>query len=255
MPFFSILPRLPSIFKARIVYLHIIILLVENFLRKKQINFRWGFIEDLVPQRAHRISDASSIVLRSVVLGWIILISLLVKAANIPLIALHLLLEKCIFFITKWSLTRDNIFYFVAVYTFFAMQSFFSQGNSNGVSTIEITPAFVGLDNFDPVYSVILIFLHTGGLFFLWILMMFLRVSETKTSLWFVKSSHAFDSISKYLLIVVFIRFIYFQIVAFILRNHLFIWSVISPKLLYEAGQCLAIFIITNIVLLCDKLT
>lgn len=255
LPFFSLLPRLPSVFKARIVYLHIFMLMVENLLRRRQVNFRWGFIEDLIPQRAHRISDISSAVLRSFVLGWVVLISLLVKSSNIPLVALNLLLEKAIFSTTKWSLTRDNILYFIVVYVFFGTQSFYSQGNSNGVSTIDITPGYVGLVSYDPIFSALLVSCHTYGLFVFWILMMFLRVSETKTSLWFVKSSHAFESISKYLLIANFMRVIYFQIVAFILRNHLFIWSVISPKLLYEAFQCLVVFAITNIVIICDRLT
>lgn len=232
-----------------------ILLVAQTLLKKKRLNFRWGFIDDLVPQRAHRISDSPTSILRSFMLAWVLLITLLVRPANIPLVTLSIVIERAVFMISKWSITKESTLYFLVVYLTFAFQSFFSQGNSNAISSIDVAAGYVGLESFNPLVTGLLMSCHTYGLFLFWIIMMFLRVAELKTSLWLIETSEAIDSISRFLVITQCQRLIFFQIVAFSLRNHLFIWSVISPKLLYEAFQCLVIFLICNVVALCDKMT
>ncbi|XP_053213454.1 GPI ethanolamine phosphate transferase 2-like [Panonychus citri] len=256
LPFINLIPSLSSLFKARLVYLHILMLLVENFLKRRRIDFDCNLIDGLLPKNSRRNADPTPSILRTFTVCWILLICLLTKLVNIPLIVLSIGLEKMIYLIVRWSLNNDfsNIVYFISTYLTFAMTFHYGQGNSNDISTIEVAAGYIGLDDYMPMFTGILIASHTYSQLTLWLLMMFVRLTEIKSSLISVRTTKVINGTFSFLLTLQFTTVGYFMIVALILRNHLFIWTVISPKLLYESFQSFMVFMIAVMVTICTQL-
>lgn len=173
----------------------------------------------------------------------------------------------------------------IVIYYMLAMNGFYAMGNSNSTSTIDVAAGFIGLQSYSLTLVSILVVSSTYNLYIYWILMLFVRLQESQILL-SVRNKRQiqrqqqrqrlngvqvnspsmdldaqilkmklidFASLSSCFNFILFIRFscaTYYSIVAFILQNHLFIWSVICPKLLYEAFHSLLLIIL----LLCVSL-
>ncbi|BES91421.1 Metalloenzyme superfamily [Nesidiocoris tenuis] len=115
---------------------------------------------------------------------------------------------------------------------------FFLSGNSNSISTIDVTAGFKGVDECNIFFAGLFITLHTFAfpiLAFLLTLEHLLRSEGGSPAS--AKSRHA-DVIKLHLLLNACPTLV-FMIVSLIQREHLFIWSVFSPKLLYTMCQTL----------------
>ena len=101
--------------------------------------------------------------------------------------------------------------------------AFFATGNTNTIATIDLTNSFIGFDEYSSVGSGILTFLSTfcGPLS---VLMAFLCESSALTGT---------QTLVSFLLFRV-TAIANLSIVVTVLRHHLFIWSVFSPKYLYD---------------------
>uniref|UniRef100_T1K8C0 GPI ethanolamine phosphate transferase 2 C-terminal domain-containing protein n=1 Tax=Tetranychus urticae TaxID=32264 RepID=T1K8C0_TETUR len=256
LPFFNLIPPLSSLFKARLIYLHILLLLMENFFKRRNIDFDCNLIDGLIPKRTRRNNELTPSILRTFTVCWILLICLLSKLVNIPLIAISIGLEKIIYSITKWSLKNDfsHLIYFVSTYLTFGYTFYYSQGNSNDISTIDVASGYIGLDDYMPLFTSILIVSNTYSQLIFWLLMMFVRITEVKSNLLAFRVTKAITGTFSFLITSQFLTVGYFMIVALILRNHLFIWTVVSPKLLYETFQSFLIFMVAVMVTICTQL-
>ncbi|KAH9504208.1 GPI ethanolamine phosphate transferase 2 [Bulinus truncatus] len=126
---------------------------------------------------------------------------------------------------------------------------FFFQGNSNSLSTLDLTAGYTGLNEFNPFITGFHICLSTFSGTIFWSLT-FLKVcclishdkkyhSEAKMYLDVTRS------VSTLLLSLSSRSSLYTSLIA-IQRHHLFIWTVFSPKLLYES-----VYIIVHSILIC----
>lgn len=121
---------------------------------------------------------------------------------------------------------------------------YFYQGNSNGLSTIDVNAGFVGQTHVHLpvifVFSTINTF--NGQLMSLFLLVLHL-VQDSKR-LNHDDSGVVMRLLSKWISLLTVIPTTFFLVVITILRHHLFIWSVFSPKLLYDFFVSALMFVI-----------
>ena len=163
---------------------------------------------------------------------WLLYVSLLTKVEHLPLIAAQLVLEEGINRVCLNESKRDGRTSFVfraIIYVYMAMCSFANLGNTNSLSTLDVSAGFIGLSEYNLVIVSVQMICSTYSTVVFWLMMLVYRLDRTLRASGKQKSQFLMFIFSVRLLFL-----IYFQVVAYILINHLFIWSVITPKLLYE---------------------
>ncbi|XP_045330862.1 GPI ethanolamine phosphate transferase 2 isoform X7 [Leopardus geoffroyi] len=164
--------------------------------------------------------------------GLVLLAALLFRPHNLPVLVFSLLIQTIM---TKfiWKPLRHDAAEITVMHYWFGQAFFYFQGNSNNIATVDISAGFVGLDTYMEVPAVFLTAFATFAGPVLWAshLVSFLS-SETSSG---SALSHACFC---YALICSFPVSAYIILVTS-LRYHLFIWSVFSPKLLYEGMHIL----------------
>ncbi|XP_058579271.1 GPI ethanolamine phosphate transferase 2 isoform X3 [Neofelis nebulosa] len=164
--------------------------------------------------------------------GLVLLAALLFRPHNLPVLVFSLLIQTIM---TKfiWKPLRHDAAEITVMHYWFGQAFFYFQGNSNNIATVDISAGFVGLDTYVEVPAVFLTAFATFAGPVLWAshLVSFLS-SETSSG---SALSHACFC---YALICSFPVSAYIILVTS-LRYHLFIWSVFSPKLLYEGMHVL----------------
>jgi ethanolaminephosphotransferase len=119
--------------------------------------------------------------------------------------------------------------------------SFFMTGHTNSIASVDLSNAYIGVEGYDTILIGALTFFSNwyGGVWWAiagWLLIMenaeLTNVINEKSSLWWkyiVAHSILFSSV---------LLFLSISVTA--LREHLFIWTVFSPKYLYQvAWNCL----------------
>lgn len=177
---------------------------------------------------------------------WIGLAFLLVRQNNILFVIINLMMETSVNSIVQTlklsRLTR------LLLYIHFAQSAFYNQGNSNLFTTIDVKPAFFGQTQYNIFLSVPLVIISTYSLQIYWYLKLFHRFQATteyndSQKDWIYIKTNMMKSILDFVTIRNFLSLTYYMYVCVVLRNHLFIWSVISPKLLYH-------YVTNNIILI-----
>lgn len=125
---------------------------------------------------------------------------------------------------------------------------FFYQGNSNSLASIDLNAGYVGLRHFHAIPVTILLTINTySGPILSYLLLLYheLDASEVEPPATETKRAHnSSTSERKYttnipnilliLSVLIALPFTVYCIVVILFRNHLFVWTVFSPKLLYE---------------------
>lgn len=234
----------------------------------------WSHFRFLIPdiqescinksKRLQARHQGTCLVLRTLLTIWVLLSALFFKVHQLPLLMLHILMEKLVHRVVIWnrkdehSLKRLSI---IMTYLCLSYGAFYQQGNSNSLSTIEVTTAFIGLNSYQPILGGIFMVIHIFSLYVYWILMMFIRYNEAMgynkqrtritgfnyalngfgapssigSSNNIKNEPNVHQSIINTLFIIRFSTTSFFMLISIYLRNHLFIWTVICPKFLYEA--------------------
>jgi hypothetical protein len=86
-----------------------------------------------------------------------------------------------------------------------------------------------------------------------WMLMLFVRLDEAKFSTLPSIRLERLLSCVNFILFFRFLTTLVFQLIALALQNHLFIWSVICPKLMYEGSLTLVTDLLLMTVVLFHK--
>ncbi|XP_073093972.1 GPI ethanolamine phosphate transferase 2 isoform X2 [Manis javanica] len=163
--------------------------------------------------------------------GLVLLAALLFRPHNLPVLVCSLLIQTTM---TKfiWKPLRHGAAEVTVMHYWFGQAFFYFQGNSNNIATVDISAGFVGLDTYMEIPAMFLTAFatYTGPVLWASHLVTFLS-SETSSS---ALSRAGFC----YALICSFPVSAYIVLVTS-LRYHLFIWSVFSPKLLYEGMHLL----------------
>lgn len=129
---------------------------------------------------------------------------------------------------------------------------YFYQGNSNSLSTIDVNAGFVGQMhvNLPIVFIFSTINTFNGQLMSLFLLVLHLKQDSKRL----MDDTDIIKTLLfKWLSILTIIPTTLFLVVITILRHHLFIWSVFSPKLLYDFFVSALMLIVMLIVKLAIK--
>ncbi|MCJ8734136.1 hypothetical protein PDJAM_G00231870 [Pangasius djambal] len=164
--------------------------------------------------------------------GMVLLVALLLRAHNLPTLACCLLIQTLMAqFI--WKRLHYDAAQTTIMHYWFGQAFFYFQGNSNNIATVDISVGFVGLESYVEAPAVFLTAFSTYAGPLLWAchLVCYLS-SERDRAVSLGHSSYCFALLRS-------IPAVFYVVLVTALRYHLFIWSVFSPKLLYEAMHTL----------------
>ncbi|XP_073404071.1 GPI ethanolamine phosphate transferase 2-like isoform X2 [Dendrobates tinctorius] len=222
-----------GITEARFVYIFVLGILITG-------------IKDLL--KAHVMCTdftAKTMGLWEVYSGLILLAALLFRPHNLVVLVLCLLIQ---IILTKfiWKILKFDAAQITIMHYWFGQAFFFFQGNSNTISTVDVSAGFVGLENYVEMPAIFLtaFVTYTGPLLWSMHLLCYLSGETNKTSTAVAHGCYCY-AIIRALPVTVYILLVTG------LRYHLFIWSVFSPKLLYEvihlvisAGICVTFTVV-----------
>ncbi|XP_063086101.1 GPI ethanolamine phosphate transferase 2 isoform X2 [Cavia porcellus] len=164
--------------------------------------------------------------------GLVLLAALLLRPHNLPVLAFSLLIQTIM---TKfiWKPLKHNVAEITVMHYWFGQAFFYFQGNSNNIATIDISAGFVGLDTYMEIPATFLTVFGTYVGPVLWAahLAHFLSAEASSDS--------AMDRACFCYVLICSVPVATYIILVTSLRYHLFIWSVFSPKLLYEGMHLL----------------
>ncbi|KAI3462125.1 hypothetical protein Pfo_018788 [Paulownia fortunei] len=144
----------------------------------------------------------------------------------------------------------------VAALYYVGMAGHFGLGNTNTLATIDVAGAFIGISSHSTIISGILMFIITYASLMLALLSMLMDVSMKDVSAVANSQDVDFGHLLKmtlgYPCLVPLglnsILLLAYTIVLLLMRNHLFVWSVFSPKYLYVCATTACVCIGVSIV-------
>ncbi|XP_042903555.2 uncharacterized protein [Parasteatoda tepidariorum] len=142
--------------------------------------------------------------------------------------------------------SKNKILVNICIYLQMAMYSFFCQGNSNNLSTIDVSSGYVGLSSYQPILVGSLITCNTYRSVILWLLLLYLRGLNFFCDPKLKYNPKIFTNIINSFLYIIAYRFsilALYCIIMYSMKHHLFVLSVFAPKLFYEIAHTF-IFII-----------
>ncbi|KAH0628436.1 hypothetical protein JD844_009602 [Phrynosoma platyrhinos] len=172
--------------------------------------------------------------------GLVLLSALLSRPHNLPVLVFCLLFQAMM---TKfvWKPLEFDAAQVTIMHYWFGQAFFFFQGNSNSIASVDVSAGFVGLDNYVEIPAIFLTGFATYSGPLLWAIHLLCYLSsEVHRNPAAIGHGCFCYALLRSIPVAVYI------ILVTGLRYHLFIWSVFSPKLLYEgvyvfitAGVCI----------------
>lgn len=116
----------------------------------------------------------------------------------------------------------------IIVHVWLGKAVFFYQGNSNSLASIDLNAGYVGLNsyNFAPVAILLTINTFSGPI---------LALLSLVYHFYDCHNGQSIRDVLRVVCIIIVIPFLCYSFIILAFRQHLFIWSVFSPKLLYES--------------------
>ena len=169
--------------------------------------------------------------------AFLVLALLLLRSTNYPWFCL-LILSENIFttvviphLIDKRANRQQLFFIYLTVSRFFH----FSQGNSNSFATVDVAAGMIGFTEYHEILSVVISFVATYASLIYWTMSFFIGISKAEPE------STKYFGVN--LLMYQLVETTFYTIVVFLMRYHLFIWSVFAPKYFFMLAQsCLNLF-------------
>lgn len=188
------------------------------------------------------------------VFGTLVILTALITALthkphNVFLIAL--LLFSCNRIMKTFTLlsrsrsqSKSNSFLMIqcVLHFWLGKQFFFYQGNSNSLASIDLNAGYIGISNFNFAIVGSLLTMNTfSGPILSFITFVYGAYCEHN-------EQNNTKSILSMIIILITFPFTLYTIFILLLRQHIFIWSVFSPKLLYEFYHLCLMFVMWNLV-------
>ncbi|KAH0912831.1 hypothetical protein HID58_036152 [Brassica napus] len=185
------------------------------------------------------------------VLCWCLLQLLLQQPINSGPILLLLIQILVVSFLSSKDVQVNEWVEIAALY-YMGMAGHFALGNSNTLATIDVAGAFIGISSHSTILSGILMFMITyaSPLLFLLSLVMYIGGKLRKHS----HLAHSDTDLGQLLklklgfpclvpLCINSILLTAYTVVLLLMRNHLFVWSVFSPKYLYVCATTVCTYV------------
>jgi ethanolaminephosphotransferase len=202
-------------------------------------------------------TQATSIV-QKLATSWMWFVFLLSRSRNYGFLISNVIMEASLNNIANSF--QFNPIMRAITYLQFANNAFYSQGNTNLFSSLDIKPAFYGQTQYNIILAVPLIACSTFGSQIYWYIKLFQRVQgekeqermsirprlidQTNTSKLIPEGTK--DAIKDFVDMRNFLTIAYYMFVCMVLRDHLFIWSVLSPKLVYLFMTTITVRLVTT---------
>lgn len=183
-------------------------------------------------------------ILLSVVRIWIVISAMLHQPHNVILLPFQIIFSKVIREIIKDSAAQEIN---TLLYIWMGNVFYFYQGNSNSLATIDVAAGYVGIQSYMPFVNGPLLLINTYSAPILaYFLLIYHAVLQYPYNTYEIVTK-----IGKAYIMWRLLPIAVYTIIISIQRHHLFIWSVFSPKLLYEAVHSTVIcFIMCAILIL-----
>jgi ethanolaminephosphotransferase len=200
------------------------------------------------------VGDCLYLIGSAYILCWCLLQQLLQQPINSGPILLLLLQILAILCLSSSDFQVNEWVEITALY-YMGMAGHFALGNSNTLATIDVAGAFIGISSHSTILSGILMFMITyaSPMLFLLSLVMYIGANLRNHSNSTI-STHRETSLGQILklklgfpclvpLCINSILLTAYTVVLLLMRNHLFVWSVFSPKYLYVCATTLCTYI------------
>ncbi|EFO86364.1 hypothetical protein CRE_01547 [Caenorhabditis remanei] len=131
---------------------------------------------------------------------------------------------------------ENLIFCMASFFYFFCNDNFQFQGNSNSLSTLSLTSAYVGLLDYYPILvgAQLIVYTFAGPVLYMAGRTSFVSTKSPATSHWLqLHFSFRISALATSLICL------------YIFQNHLFVWSVYSPKVVYDIAHVIVFGVIS----------
>nr|XP_033336582.1 GPI ethanolamine phosphate transferase 2 isoform X1 [Megalopta genalis] len=179
----------------------------------------------------------------SIVRLWVMVAAVIHQPYNVILLPLQIVFSGIIRAIIQDS-NKQQINAFV--YPWIGNVFYFYQGNSNSLATVDVAAGYVGMRSYIPIVNGSLIIINTYSA----PVLAFLLLIYQTVSQYLYDPREIIMQISKTYITWRLIPLIAYTIIISIQRHHLFVWSVFSPKLLYEALHFTVICVVVLVILI-----
>ncbi|XP_017975282.1 PREDICTED: GPI ethanolamine phosphate transferase 2 [Theobroma cacao] len=202
------------------------------------------------------LRDSLYVIGWSYIYCWCLLQLLLQQPINSTPILLLLvqILASLLYFASNGTQYKEWIE--IAALYYLGMAGHFALGNSNTLATIDVAGAFIGISSHSTLLSGVLMFIITyaSPMFILLSLVMYISMKNT-AHLVIPEKADAGDLLTMMLGFPCLVPLVFnsilltaYTVVLLLMRNHLFVWSVFSPKYLYVCATTLCTYIGVSIV-------
>lgn len=186
-----------------------------------------------------QVGRASS--MTALALGWSLYVALLLRPHNVPLLAAcHAVCGPAL--LGGMSL-EDSTSARALAHAWFASAFLFMQGTCNSLASVDVAAGYAGLTDYLPVIVGLQLVSHTYAFPVLTALLLLLAEDDKKR--WEVARTLAALRTG---------ALVYTCLVTVTNRHHLFVWSVFSPKLLFETAHTFVLFLTLLVVACVDLL-
>jgi ethanolaminephosphotransferase len=168
---------------------------------------------------------------------------LIEKVENAPLIVLILLQMYCLAHILGYFVERQkfsNMDIHAACY-YFGMATFYYFGRNISISSVDFSVAYQGLSSYQPtlIGSIVFLEIYLPKIFFSILIPIYTTIKLQKYEEKF--SELPLNGIFSFIFGIQSIQLLVNSCMLYLMRDHLFIWSVFSPKFLWVIGDWLAL--------------
>ena len=246
--------------KARLVYIHVFAIILDAMAQRLKLDTNWLYLDDFIKKYTDEVASSSvsyrdqikKLSCLRILSTCLVLVSCLVlRVEFIPLFGLNILVEKLLYHcVVQESSSKKVVHHLIIMYVTLAFSSFYSQGNSNSISSIDTSSGYIGLESFNLILVSLLVILSTYAGFLYWMLMLFVRVQESKSLVHAKLKERQMMSLLHLILLQRYWVTGFFEVVSILLQDHLFIWSVVSPKFMYEAFLTILSHVFLSIIFL-----
>ncbi|XP_076075722.1 GPI ethanolamine phosphate transferase 2, catalytic subunit-like [Mytilus galloprovincialis] len=190
--------------------------------------------------------------------AFILLLLVLSRPHNIILVAM-MVVQDLLIELHIWPNLKFSISDWTLYFLWMSQGTFFYQGNSNSISTVDVSAGYIGLHDYQPIIVGCLLTLSSYGGIIFWMLSLLKLIywkshqdkdKDNKSTIRRVKNS-LLECVHVVCLFRALPLSVYTVLVTF-MRYHLFVWTVFSPKLLYEGMLTVVLSVISFILLLCN---
>eukprot|EP00058_Branchiostoma_floridae_P020466 XP_002605956.1 hypothetical protein BRAFLDRAFT_92216 [Branchiostoma floridae] len=161
----------------------------------------------------------------------VLLEALLLRPHNTTVLAVTVFQQYLLHeLVLPWTALSHSVPLLSLLHVWMGQAAFYFQGNSNSIATIDISAGYVGMEDYVQEVAGMLTCLSTYAGPFLWFSSLLVLIAK--------RYSRPYPALLQACFTIIITRTLpvtAYTVITTMQRYHLFVWSVFSPKLLYEA--------------------